>query len=222
RVEFPNGQIGIGTTSPSARLHVTSNSLGNIAPAVWSDDLILENNDHTGLTIFSASNKVGHILFGNPNNNDAARIHFQHDTNKMQFATQGTKALTIDGNQNIGIGTENPKSKLAVNGQIRATEVKVLADISVPDYVFEPDYELRTLKDTKEYIEENKHLPEIPSATEIGQNGIDLGDMNMRLLKKIEELTLYIIEQNEQIEELKISSARIDELEKQIEQLKKN
>ncbi|MDN5213275.1 hypothetical protein QQ020_14495 [Fulvivirgaceae bacterium BMA12] len=101
---------------------------------------------------------------------------------------------------NVGIGTYSPKSKLAVEGQIRATEVKVLADISVPDYVFEPDYELRTLKETKEYIEENKHLPEIPSAREIGENGIDIGDMNMRLLKKIEELTLYQIELLERLE----------------------
>ena len=103
---------------------------------------------------------------------------------------------------NVGIGTYSPKSKLAVEGQIRATEVKVLADISVPDYVFESNYKLRTLQETKEYIEENKHLPEIPSASEIGENGIDLGDMNMRLLKKIEELTLHLIEQNERMEQL--------------------
>ncbi len=105
---------------------------------------------------------------------------------------------------NVGIGTTTPKSKLAVNGQIRATEVKVLADVnSVPDYVFESDYDLRTLKETKEYIAQNKHLPEIPSATEIGENGIDLGDMNMRLLKKIEELTLYQIELMEEMEAMK-------------------
>lgn len=124
--------------------------------------------------------------------------------------------------QNVGIGTDNPQSKLAVEGQIRATEVKVLTDISVPDYVFELGYELRTLEETKEYIEAKKHLPEIPSAAEIGENGIDLGDMNMRLLKKIEELTLYVIEQNEQIKKLQTSNARIDELEKKIELLNKN
>lgn len=84
------------------------------------------------------------------------------------------------------------------------------------------DYELRTLSETKKYIQENKHLPEIPSAAEIGENGIDLGDMNMRLLKKIEELTLHLIEQNEQIKELQTSNSRIDELEKKIELLNKN
>lgn len=110
------------------------------------------------------------------------------------------QSMAIIGNGNVGIGTNTPQSKLAVEGQIRATEVKVLADISVPDYVFEQDYELRTLKETKEYISENKHLPEIPSAAEIGENGIDLGDMNMRLLRKIEELTLYQIELLERLE----------------------
>ncbi|MBV6646335.1 MAG: hypothetical protein KI790_12845 [Cyclobacteriaceae bacterium] len=116
-----------------------------------------------------------------------------------ELINNNTKMIITSGG-NVGIGTTSVQSKLAVNGQIRATEVKVLADISVPDYVFEPDYELRTLKETKEYITENKHLPEIPSASEIEANGVDLGDMNMRLLKKIEELTLYIIEQNERLE----------------------
>jgi len=121
--------------------------------------------------------------------------------------------------QNVGIGTDNPQSKLAVGSQIRATEVKVLTDISVPDYVFEPDYELRTLKETKEYIEENKHLPEIPPASEIGENGIDLGDMNMRLLKKIEELTLYQIEQLERLEQLESKNKEIEKLKKKVQLL---
>lgn len=110
----------------------------------------------------------------------------------------------------MGIGTTNPQSKLAVKGQIRATEVKVLANISVPDYVFDPDYKLRPLKEVQEYIEMYKHLPEIPSAKEIEKEGIDLGNMNMRLLKKIEELTLYQIELLERLEEME---RRIGELE---------
>ncbi|MBV6645195.1 MAG: hypothetical protein KI790_07085 [Cyclobacteriaceae bacterium] len=107
-----------------------------------------------------------------------------------------------------------------MNGQIRATEVKVLANITVPDYVFESDYELRTLKETKKYITKNKHLPEIPSASEIGENGIDLGDMNMRLLKKIEELTLYQIELLERLEQLESKNMEIEDLKKEIELLK--
>jgi len=88
----------------------------------------------------------------------------------------------------------------------------VLANINVPDYVFESDYQLLSLKETKAYITENKHLPEIPSATEIGENGIDLGDMNMRLLKKIEELTLYQIELLERLEQLESKSIEFDKL----------
>lgn len=126
------------------------------------------------------------------------------DYNSLVFAINaGTESMIIKHNGRIGIGTLDPQSKLSVDGQIRATEVKVLSDISVPDYVFEPDYELRTLQETKEYIATNRHLPEIPSAGEIGANGIDLGDMNMRLLKKIEELTLYQIQLMVEMEAMK-------------------
>lgn len=110
------------------------------------------------------------------------------------------------------------EGQLGVDGKIRAEEVKVEI-INGPDYVFEPDYELRTLQETKEYVSENKHLPEIPSAKEMEANGIDLGDMNMRLLKKIEELTLYQIELLDRLEKLETENARIDELEKKLLEL---
>lgn len=110
------------------------------------------------------------------------------------------------------------EGQLGVDGKIRGEEVKVEI-INGPDYVFEPDYELRTLKETKEFITENKHLPEIPPAREMEANGVDLGDMNMRLLKKIEELTLYQIELLERLEQLESKNAEIDELQKKIEVL---
>lgn len=91
-------------------------------------------------------------------------------------------------------------SELVVDGKIRSEEVKVEI-INGPDYVFASDYELRTLEETKKYIIENKHLPEIPSAKEMEANGVELGDMNMRLLKKIEELTLYQIELLEKLKQ---------------------
>jgi len=113
-----------------------------------------------------------------------------------------TPRMVVDlHNGNVGIGTTNPTQKLEVAGTIRSREVKVeLAAGTGPDYVFEPDYDLLTLEETKEYIEEHKHLPEIPSAREMEENGIEIGDMNMRLLKKIEELTLYQIELLERLE----------------------
>ncbi|MEP0986842.1 hypothetical protein [Ekhidna sp.] len=117
--------------------------------------------------------------------------------------------MTIVEQGNVGIGTTSPSHKLEVNGTIRSKEVKVEA-ANWPDYVFEPDYDLRSLEETAAYIKSNKHLPEIPSAKEMEANGVQLGEMNMLLLKKIEELTLYQIEmmnlikaQQKEIEKLK-------------------
>ncbi|GAA3774427.1 hypothetical protein [Flavobacterium ginsengiterrae] len=125
-------------------------------------------------------------------------------------------------NGNVGIGTTNPKNKLDVNGTIHAKEVKVDLDFPAPDYVFANDYKLRTLDEVENYINKNSHLPEIPSAKEFEKNGIYLAEMNMALLKKIEELTLYSIQQNKKIEDqskeiksLKSLALRVTKLEKE-------
>lgn len=101
----------------------------------------------------------------------------------------------------MGIGTTSPSNKLEVNGTIRSKEVVVEAT-NWPDYVFEEDYDLPTLSEIEAFIKANKHLPEVPSAKEMEANGISLGEMNMLLLKKIEELTLITIQQQKQINEL--------------------
>ncbi|WP_394773470.1 hypothetical protein [Flavobacterium sp.] len=105
---------------------------------------------------------------------------------------------------NVGIGTTNPDSKLTIAGNIHAREVKVTlnAGVIVPDYVFANDYKLKSLQEVEEYIKQNSHLPEIPSAKEIEKNGLMLAEMNLNLLKKIEELTLHAIEQQKNITEL--------------------
>ena len=102
----------------------------------------------------------------------------------------------------LGIGTDDPDSELAVAGKIHAEEVKVSTTVPAPDYVFEEDYPLASLDEIKAYISANKHLPEVPSAKEMEANGIKLGEMNMLLLKKIEELTLLLIQQEERIKKL--------------------
>ncbi|SES20074.1 hypothetical protein [Pedobacter rhizosphaerae] len=113
-------------------------------------------------------------------------------------------------NGNLGIGIHNPAEKLAVNGNIRAKEVKVEA-ANWPDYVFRPDYELPSLSVIEKQIKANGHLSEMPSAKEVEANGVKLGELNKLLLKKVEELTLHLIEQNKQMTEMK----------KEIEKLKK-
>ena len=175
-----SGNVGIGTTSPTFKLHTNSTGTNNVA-------------------LFESTDAYALLHLKDNTSTDSELIRRLGD--KTGFYSGAVEHIKLDGTGNVGIGTATPESKLAVNGQIRATEVKVLTDVnSVPDFVFEPEYELRTLQETKEYITKNKHLPEIPSAAEIGENGIDLGDMNMRLLMKIEELTLYQIELLERLE----------------------
>ena len=105
-------------------------------------------------------------------------------------------------NGNVGIGTTNPTSKLTVAGNINSREVKVTVDAGA-DFVFENNYNLPSLDAVNKYIKENKHLPEIASADEMKKEGINLSEMNIKLLQKIEEMTLYMIQQNKSIEELK-------------------
>jgi hypothetical protein len=105
---------------------------------------------------------------------------------------------------NVGIGTVNPKAKLSVNGEILSKRVKVtMAQADWPDYVFAPGYSLPSLAEVEKYVNSNRHLPGVPSAREVEKEGLDLGEMNRRLLEKVEELTLYIIQLNNQNQQLK-------------------
>jgi hypothetical protein len=108
-------------------------------------------------------------------------------------------ALTPGGN--VGIGTINPDQKLTVKGTIHSTSVLVDTNVPTPDYVFKNDYNLPSLAEIKTYTDKNHRLPGVPAAAEIEKNGLNLGEMNMVLLKKVEELTLYLIEQNKQLTE---------------------
>ena len=127
-------------------------------------------------------------------------IHYRTGTNTAGWSAW-RRVLVENVQGNVGIGTDTPSERLSVNGNIRAKEIKVEAT-NWPDYVFHENYRLTPLPQIKNYIKTNGHLPEIPSAKEVDDNGVLLGEMNKLLLKKIEELTLHVIQLEERISEM--------------------
>ncbi|MDD4991455.1 MAG: hypothetical protein PHR83_04400 [Paludibacter sp.] len=111
-------------------------------------------------------------------------------------------AIGPTGSVGIGTATPNPLYLLDVKGTIRATEVKIVSVDNFPDFVFDPEYKLPSLGQVSSFIQTNKHLPNIPSASDVKENGINMVEMQNKLLQKVEELTLYVIEQQKRIEQL--------------------
>ncbi|MGD8781703.1 MAG: hypothetical protein PVH88_22395 [Ignavibacteria bacterium] len=111
---------------------------------------------------------------------------------------------------NVGIGLEEANYLLDVNGSIHTSEVIIDQNFTQPDYVFEEGYLLKSLAEVEEFIKENKHLPDIPSANEVETNGVNLGEIHTKLLLKIEELTLYVIDLKDQNAILKDRLSRLE------------
>ncbi|ATP58033.1 hypothetical protein CPT03_16950 [Pedobacter ginsengisoli] len=153
-----------------------------------------------GWTISTAENMLAipYEKDGLPLNEDV--LSEIEDFTPNQTETHDVQNFSVFGN--VGIGTLAPSEKLSVKGKIRAQEIKV-ETANWPDYVFAKGYKLPSLKETEKHIAEKGHLPDIPSAEEVKANGVDLGEMNAKLLKKIEELTLYLIELKKEVEILK-------------------
>ncbi|CAH0277755.1 MULTISPECIES: hypothetical protein [unclassified Pedobacter] len=172
------GNLGVGTLTPASKLEVAGevNLKYNSIDGYW-----LKHTDLGG-NIIAGFKRTGNDL-----------LIRAFDGIGFSVGNNETKAVTISTNGNFGIGTATPHEKLSVNGNIRAREIKVEAT-NWPDYVFEEGYNVGTLEGLESYIRANKHLPEMPSAKEAQANGVALGEMNKLLLKKIEELTLYVIE----------------------------
>ncbi|MNI17120.1 hypothetical protein D3C87_511370 [compost metagenome] len=146
------------------------------------------------------------IAFGNTIGTVTPDFPTQTMANTAMWTTGSLRVEGLDNHYisqgNVGIGTKNPQDKLSVNGKIRAHEIRVTtATADWPDYVFKEGYNLKPLSEIERYIKINGHLPEVPSATEAGVNGVALGELNKILLKKVEELTLHAIETKKQLQQ---------------------
>lgn len=186
-IYYNSGNVGIGTNSPDARLHV--------------DDRIRVGEDPTYSTVYGElyheGGGNGFVINAHAGGGSWADMYFQTNANTRMF---------IESSGNVGIGTTDLAAgyKLSVDGKVACEEVLVEYSEGWPDYVFSPEYDLLNLKDLEDLIHKNNHLPGIPTATQVEENGFHLGDMQKRLLQKVEELTLYTIEQDKQIKALQI------------------
>ncbi|RXK85950.1 TMF family protein [Filimonas effusa] len=226
---FFKGNLSIGKDTARAVLdvakYVSNGALGTVLARLYEGDSRADgtflgvrswgtqNNEYNGKSF-----SIEHSFYGALN----SAINFYRGSSDkggyITFATSdGTEKMRIDQNGYVGIGTANPQSALAVKGTITSMSVKVTRT-GWADYVFDSSYQLPSLAHVESFINENKHLPEVPSATEVKTNGLDLGDNQVVLLKKIEELTLYIIQQNKQISQ---QSEQITRQNKEMEQVKK-
>jgi hypothetical protein len=209
-------KVGIGIPIPSSKLDVNGNI--QISNASIPMGLMTEVGGTTPLLNLS-------LNFREPNKNinfigGGFRIDARDDMPLFQWLSRKPGGyeekllMTLLRNGYVGIGTISPAYMLDVIGTIRAREIKV--DLNGADFVFESSYKLMPLNELEKFTKEHKHLPEIASAKEMEKNGTDLGVLASKLLQKIEELTLYTIEQNKKIIELEKQNKAIEELKQMV------
>lgn len=230
-----NGSIGIGTTSPSYKFHTEGSGFFNgdltlgaqTSTTGYGKKIDFGNNSNSDpmwISHYNVSSDVSELrvnISDESNTNDQFVVGYTSASNAQWYPV-----MMVNASGNVGIGTTDTKGyKLAVNGEAIFTKAKVKPYENWPDYVFQTNYRLRPLSDVEQYIKQHHHLPGVPSAEEVEKNGLDLGDNQATLLKKIEELTLYAIEQNKkqdvQRQEFQELSRQVKELKQENEQLKK-
>jgi hypothetical protein len=199
-----HGNVGIGTTSPSTLLHLYK--------AGGNSTITMERPDNTAEagTVFRTT-ALQQFYLGARAVDGADNFHIF----SYQKTGGGADVLNIDKEGNVGIGTTIPDEKLTINGTVHTREVRV--DLLIyPDYVFKSTYHLPTLTEVKTYIDQNHHLPDMPTEAEVVKNGLKVGETEALLTKKVEELTLYLIRQKEETDK------EITELKLQISTLKRH
>lgn len=200
------GNVGVGIAAPVYLLDVAKN--------MFEPTIAVRNLGSAGGATFQmidipsgANWKFKATQFGG----FKIRDH-QYGLNVIQVeANSAANSLYIKAGGNVGIGTTTPGAKLAVNGKIECKEVEVFL-AGWPDYVFDEDYNMKTLAEVEFYINEHKHLPGVPSENEIVSNGSNLGEMDAIMMQKIEEITLYLIQQDKEIQALKEENQKLKEL----------
>lgn len=223
-ISTDKGSFGIGTLSPRASLDVagtTGDSLTTVLSRLHGGNTIGKGT-YLGTRSYSiASNSPAFGLVSSISGAEGAKILFmlQNSSNAQYLAfctNDGTEKMRLDVNGNLGIGTTATGNyKLAVEGTIGARKIQV-KQTSWADFVFKPSYHLPSLSKIEKYISENQHLPGIPTESEVIAHGLDLGEMNRLLLQKVEEITLYLIEEHKSNERLKEEN---EELKKKVDKI---
>ncbi|MEO6731535.1 MAG: hypothetical protein ABIN01_09980 [Ferruginibacter sp.] len=207
---------GLGTSTNHA-FRLTAGTLGRVQ--IYPGGEVVVGSNATGafgrFTVETLNNSYGISHLGEGGNILATRmggtsagIGTFSPTNMRIFSNGFSRIFIAEATGNVGINTDNPTYKLSVNGDIRSKEIVV--ETGWADYVFEEKYKLTPLNEVEKYIVENKHLPGIPSALDIQTNGLMVGDTQKKMMEKIEELTLYLIEQTKEIDLLKKKVSAIE------------